>query len=1114
MNYRIGLDIGIGSIGWAVIAGDQKESYIEDFGVRIFDSGESNNGKDRKSQERRGFRGTRRLVRRRYFRKILLKNHLINIGLINDYFNDNYEKIKNEDVYSLKVTGLDNKLSPEELYKCLIHTCNHRGYKDFYEDDDTDDDKEAGINKQAVRKFDELFEKSNCRTVSEYLIKEYKNGNFVEYRNIDSRKENYMLVHRYLLKEEVEKILNKQKEYYKCLTSGNIETIINIIFSQRCFEDGPGNPNDSFRRYKGFLESLGTCPFYKDLKRGFRSTVISDVFAVTNTLSQYRFVCKDTGEYNLTPEIAKELIEFTLKNANITMTNVKNILKSHGYQLLKSENSDDKALSKAIKYLKIAKKSCEEADMDWDSLINEEQFEIEAFSKLHQIGEVISKYQTPSRRKDELKKLGYLDEKGIKAFSNKKISGTSAASYKFMCESIKAFMNGEVYGNFQENFKKDLVEIACERKFKLKVSDIDDTEIKDNSVVFRSINETRKLVNAIIDVYGSPKNIIIEVASDLNRCADERAIIQKQQKANERANEKVKEEIAKILNIDIQEVKGVMLDKYKLYQLQQGKSAYSGMSLGDDIKEILLDTDHKYEVDHIVPYSLILDNTLNNKVLVTSTENQLKAQRTPLMYLKGEERDSYIARVNEMYSRKENPISKRKYQYLMLENIYNEDLLRDWKSRNINDTRYITKYILSLFKNKLLFSSNSEQPVYAVKGKYTSKFRKIWLKDSIWGSEEKCRDNYLNHALDAVVIANLTPAYIEIASDNLKLTSIYKKHHKQTSKEYNEYLEKCLDKQEKYYHFSREYTRSLLINPNRVPSYLPNLAAEVAVRFNDTLSKAEFDEKIEKTYKEKLDNFIVKPHIPLVSLKQEKKFRGGIADSNPIKIANINGEVYKIKRIKIADLTKKNFDKIYSNDKKLIKKLEKVFENKDEKYTVSEYLEEIGETKFKVDSRTIFKISLVEGKFSNYYKKQIDDENYSYLGMLKYYCIEIYEDQNGNTKTYGIRYVDIVRKNKKLYLKDSALPSDYCKHIMYLFKNDYIRVYNKKDNSLKFEGFYQSVKNINTSYYYFKINNLSNAEIKTISSRDIVKKFDVSILGRIGGEIKCSEPLSLISEKK
>ena len=47
-KVRIGLDIGIGSIGWAVITGDPKDSKLENFGVRIFDSGELDSGKNRK----------------------------------------------------------------------------------------------------------------------------------------------------------------------------------------------------------------------------------------------------------------------------------------------------------------------------------------------------------------------------------------------------------------------------------------------------------------------------------------------------------------------------------------------------------------------------------------------------------------------------------------------------------------------------------------------------------------------------------------------------------------------------------------------------------------------------------------------------------------------------------------------------------------------------------------------------------------------------------------------------------------------------------------------------------------------------------------------------------
>ena len=65
-KFRIGLDIGIGSGGWAVISYTNREdARIEDFGSRIFVSGELNDGRARTSQERRVFRGVRRLERRR-----------------------------------------------------------------------------------------------------------------------------------------------------------------------------------------------------------------------------------------------------------------------------------------------------------------------------------------------------------------------------------------------------------------------------------------------------------------------------------------------------------------------------------------------------------------------------------------------------------------------------------------------------------------------------------------------------------------------------------------------------------------------------------------------------------------------------------------------------------------------------------------------------------------------------------------------------------------------------------------------------------------------------------------------------------------------------------------
>ena len=41
----------------------------------------------------------------------------------------------------------------------------------------------------------------------------------------------------------------------------------------------------------------------------------------------------------------------------------------------------------------------------------------------------------------------------------------------------------------------------------------------------------------------------------------------------------------------------------------------------------------------IIPFSIILDNTINNKALVYVSENQRKGQQTPLMYMTPEQAD-------------------------------------------------------------------------------------------------------------------------------------------------------------------------------------------------------------------------------------------------------------------------------------------------------------------------------------------------------------------------------------------------------------------------------------------------------------------------------------------
>ena len=144
MKYSLGLDIGNGSVGWAVVQ-NEGEHWIEDFGVRLFESSENPKNKCNKNQKRRAQRAARRVTRRRSHRKMRIKQHLQRMGLFTlDELSRDFEA-PHPDPLSLRVKGLDEPLSPCELAACLFHISNHRGYQDYFDthiEHITEEDKE------------------------------------------------------------------------------------------------------------------------------------------------------------------------------------------------------------------------------------------------------------------------------------------------------------------------------------------------------------------------------------------------------------------------------------------------------------------------------------------------------------------------------------------------------------------------------------------------------------------------------------------------------------------------------------------------------------------------------------------------------------------------------------------------------------------------------------------------------------------------------------------------------------------------------------------------------------------------------------------------------------
>lgn len=1121
-QYRFAFDIGIGSCGWAVVSENETGNRrIEDAGSRIFDSGEMKEGKDRKSQERRGFRGVRRVLRRRKHRKELLKNYIRYIQFMSDYEIRCACESPADKVLLTKVKGLDEKLSKAELLQALLHACNHRGYKDFYEVTETDEaesqeEEDEKINQAAADRLDRSFEESHCRTISEYICQycTIPGTDRIDYRNRFYKNENRMIIRRKHVENEVCTILKKQREWYPELTDQKIEKIMGVIFSQRDFEDGPGDASDKYRRYTGFLESLGYCRFYPEERRGFRNTALGDVYAAINALSQYRYVHTDTGETKLSQEAAAKMVSYILKQGSLTRTQAAKLLKPLGMAIYGSKDVD-KTLAKSFRFLKEMKKIAEKCQVSWESLLSETdltEYEEGKMSLLNQLGTVCSMYQTPHRKEEELKKLHakwehvHLPSAFWNALKRHKFNGTSSVSYHHMADAIEAFLKGDIYGNFQWNKQKQLdekQESQRERLLSAKVL-MQDEDVKDNPVVLRSINETRKVLNCLIRLYGSPAEIHVEVADDVARSYLERKRIQKMQRDHEKTRDAIKKKIAEILHCKESEVKGSQIERYKLYMEQEGKCLYSGREL--DLEMVLDTQSHAYEVDHIIPYSLILDNTLANKALVCGNENQAKGQQTPLMYLKGEKKEAFIERVKAEKKRTSHPISNKKYDYLMLATLYGKEakeILTGWKSRNINDTRYITKYVVGLIKNHLQFAGEKAR-VFGIRGHITSRFRKEWLGKNTWGSDEKCRANYLNHAADAIVLANLSKMDVEIAMDYEKLRQI-RRHYGETSIQYDHFLKNAAKRIAAFYPITEEAIRKQLAESKRTPSYVPNLGREVDLRLGnpegETRSEEEYRAETEMYYEGAA--FVVKPHLPYVSMKVEKKFRGEIADSNPIRLVEENGIQYKISRSKVEELKREQLSKLYTSDGYLIEALEKAFENKDVK-TVKDYMEKEHLDVFRTtNGQPVRKVSIKGMPVSNYYKKSINETNYSILGVPKYYCVEVYTTSKGQTKIWGLRFVDMISYEGKLYLKDGVRPADYARHVMYLFPGEYIEV--EKKGKIVYEGTYQNVYNINQGVLRIKVKNTNALKPISIGDKAGVFKYAISLNGCKSGVVKEGE---------
>ncbi len=761
MNYTLGLDIGIASIGWAVLQNNEQEEpcKIEDLGVRIFEAAEQPKTGASLALPRRQARGMRRCVRRKRHRKERIKNLIETVGLMKKeemsalFESSGFVK----DVYELRSEALDRALTADEWVRVLIHLCQHRGYRSNSKAEEAKN-AENGLLKVAIADNQRLMEEKGYRTVGEMLCRDAKfqtvsaDGKF--WRTTRNTSGDYKFtVTRKMVSDEVVFLFDSQRRMGNPFAGEEFEQKYSeILFSQRNFDEGPGG-DSPYRQ----MDLRGYCRFEKEESRAFKACFTFEYFKLLQDLNHIR-IRFDGDERGLLPEERERIIGLVMKSESLNFSRLRKelSLSENAYFNLVQYNKETAELSeKSTKFTQMQsyhkiRKALDRISKGYICTLSHDI--------LDEIGTILSLYKADNKRISALRAIGF-DDAVITQLLPLSFSKTGNLSLTAMRKLIPELEKGitydkactAVYGEFQGHA------VGMRRKImSLNPEFLAETGLGDNitnPVVLRAISQTCKVVSAIVRKYGSPQMIRLELAREMSKNHDERIKTKRSMEENRKKNEKAMEHIREIKG---DHATGLDLVKWKLYQEQDGICLYSGTHL--DASRLF--EPGYVDVDHIIPYSISFDDSYRNKVLVCSSENRQKGNRLPLQYMENDPK-----KAADFETLVETRIRDyRKRQKLLKKSLSDEDM-SGFRSRNLTDTQYITRMVYNLFRDYLEFAPSmhhSKKPIMAVNGAITDYMRKRF------GLYKNRADGDKHHAMDAAIIAVTTDSMIQRISNYAK----------------------------------------------------------------------------------------------------------------------------------------------------------------------------------------------------------------------------------------------------------------------------------------------------------------------------------------------------------
>ena len=789
-SLTFGFDIGIASVGWCVLGEDR----IVDLGVRCFDKAETAKEGESLNLARRTARLMRRRLRRRAWRLTKLARLLKRSGLSADV-----RSPAAVSPWRLRVEGLVRLLTGDEWARVIYHLCKHRGFHWISRAEEKkaggDAKGDGGRVKKGLSDTQRRMAEMGYRTAAEMVLAEFPEAQ----RN--KAGDYSKALSRVLLSDELALLFKQQRELgnpqagveLEAKILGNGDRKSGLFWEQKPPLAGAD-----------LLKMLGKCTFEKGEYRAPKASFTAERHVWLTRLNNLRIVVEGTTRglneperrlalplpYQQAGDFTYKQLRAALNKAGLLPANFKFAGLSYpvGKQLdeAKPKDPETEKLAKLPAWQEL-RKSLKDAGLEteWESIAGAATGGDP--TSLDEIARVLSVFKDGSEVDVELRKLNLPGgEKMIEALAEisfDKFHNLSLKALRKIVPHMEAGLRYDEacvaagYHHSQLHKPEDgkalyLPPLYARRDKDGRMVFNEELDVPRNPVVLRSLNQARKVLNALVRSYGSPVAVHIEMARDLSRPLDERNKVKKAQEEFRERNEKDKATFAAEYGIA---PKSREFEKFQLYREQQGKCAYSLRPL--DLHRVLHDTGYA-EVDHALPYSRSYDDGKNNKVLVLTEENRNKGNRTAYEYLtsfaggeNGERWRNYVAYVE---SNKSYRLAKRTR---LLRKDFGDKAAEEFRERNLNDTRYICRFFKNYVEQHLQLAAKigadgTALPVakrcVVLNGQTTAFLR------ARWGLLKVRSDSDRHHALDAAVVAACSHGMVKRLADYAKTKELSK----------------------------------------------------------------------------------------------------------------------------------------------------------------------------------------------------------------------------------------------------------------------------------------------------------------------------------------------------